>query len=668
MRRSPARSTRCCAAPRSRTRACSPCSTPSSTTCPPRSTSPPIEGHDVGDEDKVVARQPDDDEPFSALAFKIMRDPLPRQAHLHPGLLRASSTPAPQVLNSTKGKKERIGKIFQMHANKRETRSTTRRRPHRRGHGPEGHDHGRHAVRPGAPGRPRVDDVPGAGHPRRHRAQDQGRPGEARHRDPAPRRGGPDLPGPHRRGDRPDDHRRHGRAAPRHPRRPHAARVQGRGQRRQAAGGLPRDDPQARSRSTTTRTRSRPAARASTRRSRSTIEPLDAATATVATSSRTRSPVAASRASTSRASTHGIQDAMQFGVLAGYPMVGVKATLLDGAVPRRRLLGDGVQDRRLDGVQGGRPARPTRPCSSRSWPSRSARPRTTWATSSATSTRRRGHIQAMEDASGAKVVTRARPALGDVRLRRRPAQQDAGPGRLLHAVRLLRRGSPERRGGDHQEGPRRVVAEPRIQQHLHDPRPESTRARRSRRQATSPRRTHSGEGEVRADQAARQHRHHRSHRPRQDDADRGDHQGAARQVPGPQPLHAVRPDRQGAGGAAARYHDLDRARRVPDRGAALRARRLPGSRRLHQEHDHGCGADGRRDPRGRRHRRPDAADEGARPPGPPGRRPLHRRRAEQGRHGRRRGDPRARRARGPRAAVAATSSPATTCRSCASRR
>ena len=113
---------------------------------------------------------------------------------------------------------------------------------------------------------------------------------------------------------------------------------------------------------------------------------------------------------------------------------------------------------------------------------------------------------------------------------------------------------------------------------------------------------------------------------------------------------AVRPDRQGARGAAARHHDLDRARRVPDREAALRARRLPRSRRLHQEHDHRCGADGRRDPGGRGDRRPDAADEGARAPGPPGRRPLHRGRAEQGRHGRRRGDPGARRARGPRAA------------------
>ena len=45
-------------------------------------------------------------------------------------------------------------------------------------------------------------------------------------------------------GDRPDDHRRHGRAAPRDHRRPDEAGVQGRGQRRPAAGGLPRDHPQ----------------------------------------------------------------------------------------------------------------------------------------------------------------------------------------------------------------------------------------------------------------------------------------------------------------------------------------------------------------------------------------------------------------------------------------
>ena len=57
------------------------------------------------------------------------------------------------------------------------------------------------------------------------RAQDEGRPGEARQGARHALRGGPDLPGPHRRGDRPDDHRRHGRAAPRGARRPHAARV-----------------------------------------------------------------------------------------------------------------------------------------------------------------------------------------------------------------------------------------------------------------------------------------------------------------------------------------------------------------------------------------------------------------------------------------------------------
>ena len=48
----------------------------------------------------------------------------------------------------------------------------------------------------------------------------------------------------HRPGIRPDDHLRHGRAAPRNHRRPHEARVQGRGERRQAAGRLPRNHPQ----------------------------------------------------------------------------------------------------------------------------------------------------------------------------------------------------------------------------------------------------------------------------------------------------------------------------------------------------------------------------------------------------------------------------------------
>ena len=70
--------------------------------------------------------------------------------------------------------------------------------------------------------------------------------------------------------------------------------------------------------------------------------------------------------------------------------------------------------------------------------------------------------------------------------------------------------------------------------------------------------------------------------------------------------------------------------------APLRARGLPGPRRLREEHDHGCGADGRRDPGGVGGRRPDAADARAHPAGAPGGRAVRRGVPEQVRHGRRR--------------------------------
>ena len=130
----------------------------------------------------------------------------------------------------------------------------------------------------------------------------------------------------------------------------------------------------------------------------------------------------------------------------------------------------------------------------------------------------------------------------------------------------------------------------------------------------------------------------------------------------------LRVDRQGARGAAARHHDQHGARRVRDGQPPLRARRLPGARRLHQEHDHGRRPDGRRDPRGLGGRRPDAADARAHPARPPGRGAGDRRRPQQGGHGRRPGAARARRAGGARAALHATSSRATTSRSSTSRR
>ena len=86
--RSPARSTRCSAARRSRTRACSPCSTRSSTSCRRRWTSRRSRARAIDGETPLLARSPTRTSRSPALAFKILTRPAPRQAHLHPGLLR----------------------------------------------------------------------------------------------------------------------------------------------------------------------------------------------------------------------------------------------------------------------------------------------------------------------------------------------------------------------------------------------------------------------------------------------------------------------------------------------------------------------------------------------------------------------------------------------------
>ena len=76
-----------------------------------------IEAHDPRDESIVIERFPKADDPFSALAFKIAVHPFfGRLTYIRVYSGQAAS--GTQVINSTKGKKERIGKIFQMHANK----------------------------------------------------------------------------------------------------------------------------------------------------------------------------------------------------------------------------------------------------------------------------------------------------------------------------------------------------------------------------------------------------------------------------------------------------------------------------------------------------------------------------------------------------------------------
>jgi elongation factor G len=82
---------------------------------------PPVEGHRPFKEDDHIERKPEDAEPFSALAFKIMSDPyVGRLTYLrvYSGVLHSGS----HVMNSTKDRKERIGRILQMHANHREDR------------------------------------------------------------------------------------------------------------------------------------------------------------------------------------------------------------------------------------------------------------------------------------------------------------------------------------------------------------------------------------------------------------------------------------------------------------------------------------------------------------------------------------------------------------------
>ena len=75
---------------------------------------PPVKGVDL--DDKEVTREADDNAPFSALAFKIMTDPYVGQLtflRVYSGVLVSGET----VLNSVKNKKERIGRLLQMHAN-----------------------------------------------------------------------------------------------------------------------------------------------------------------------------------------------------------------------------------------------------------------------------------------------------------------------------------------------------------------------------------------------------------------------------------------------------------------------------------------------------------------------------------------------------------------------
>ncbi len=96
-----------------------------------RWTSPPAVGHAPGKEDEEIVRKPSTDEPFSALAFKVATHPFFGKltyVRVYSGKVDSGA----QVINATKGKKERLGKLFQMHSNKENPVETAARRSHLR--------------------------------------------------------------------------------------------------------------------------------------------------------------------------------------------------------------------------------------------------------------------------------------------------------------------------------------------------------------------------------------------------------------------------------------------------------------------------------------------------------------------------------------------------------
>jgi elongation factor G len=82
---------------------------------------PPIKGVHPDDEEQVMERRADDSEPFAALAFKIMTDPYVGKLtffRVYSGSIPAGT----HIIDATNGNRERVGRILQMHANKREER------------------------------------------------------------------------------------------------------------------------------------------------------------------------------------------------------------------------------------------------------------------------------------------------------------------------------------------------------------------------------------------------------------------------------------------------------------------------------------------------------------------------------------------------------------------
>ena len=197
---------------------------------------PPVEGYDPDDKNNVMHREADDNAPFSGLAFKIMADPFIGKLaffRVYSGVVKAGS----YVLNSTKNKRERIGRIVRMHANSRTEVEEAHAGDIIALVGLKDTTTGDTLCDPDKPIVLESMEFPEPVINVAIEREDVHRAHEAGGRRPH-------LQDLHQPRDRSDHHRRYGRAAPRHHRRQTFERVQSRGERRSAAGRIQRDHPQ----------------------------------------------------------------------------------------------------------------------------------------------------------------------------------------------------------------------------------------------------------------------------------------------------------------------------------------------------------------------------------------------------------------------------------------
>jgi elongation factor G len=188
----------------------------------------PVEGED--DRDRPATRKASDSEPFAALAFKIMTDPYVGQLtfiRVYSGVLKSGDT----VFNSVRGRKERIGRILQMHANQREEIKEVY----------AGDIAAAVGLKEASTGETLCDPQ----HVIMLERMEFPEPVISQAVEPKTKADQEKMGSAQRRGVGPDDHLRHGRAAPGNYRRPDEARVRRRSKRRQAAGRVSRGDQEA---------------------------------------------------------------------------------------------------------------------------------------------------------------------------------------------------------------------------------------------------------------------------------------------------------------------------------------------------------------------------------------------------------------------------------------